>query len=238
MEYDVIEAGLATVVDRGQSGDGFAHELALLDQAQVAAFFGSEGAAVGEEGEGVGLIEFRDPGIDAERMELAGRGDRFDGLGEVGLVALMLGAFFAHINDHGADLLVVDGGAPSGHAFFGKAVADAAGEAGVIAAVDPHIVEHRRSRAALHVLAVAAGAEGGVTLGDGAGAFADALGGERRGEEGEEGSGEGQAEAWGVSHRSEMERERNRCATLRRRETKEIPTPAKARDRASRLQRI
>ena len=55
--------------------------------------------------------------------------------------------------------------------LFGEAVADALEEALVVAAVRPHVVEHRGGLAALEIGAVAVGAELRVAVGDGAGAL-------------------------------------------------------------------
>lgn len=112
-------------------------------------------------------------------MELTLRRHGIGGFDELGFFSGGLGAEFTDVNDHRSDFFVGNRGPPRGHAFVGKAGTDAFGEALVIAAVGPDVVEHRGRHGALEIFTVAVSTKLLEALSDGAGA--NGLGGEARG---------------------------------------------------------
>jgi hypothetical protein len=165
----------------------------------VAAFLGDDRLRGGEEREAPRLLQAADPGVDLVVVEPALGGDGVGRFRELHLAALRERALLMDVDDHRADFLLGNGDAPRRHAFFGKTVADALGETLVVAARGPDVVEHRRGLGALEIFSVAGGAEGGVALGDGAGA--DGLGGGEAGSDKARKRGRDEEEAMGA-HRS------------------------------------
>ena len=141
MRDDIHEAGLAADVDHGQAADRPGGELAVFDQIKKSALLRHDRLRRRKKREGPRLDDRIDPRIEFEVVELALRRHRSGGRDNLGLIAQHLGASFAEIDDHGADLLFRNRGSPSGHALLGKPGANAFREAFVVAAIKPSVLE-------------------------------------------------------------------------------------------------
>ncbi len=163
---DIEQPALALADDGRDASDRFGQQRAVFDDAQTAGFLRHERTAIGQKIDTPRHLEPEDHRFEFERVQLALHHRRGLRPGEGGLLALGLGGLFANVDHHRADLLLRQGLGHRRHARGEIALLDRLGEAGVVAAQLPHVVDQAGRLGAGQLRPVAARAQFAVQLRD------------------------------------------------------------------------